>query len=271
MRFLFTFLLFQTFFEIHTSLNHKSVVEDNLIVTYNALFKNRKDSPNQITAITRLYITDTTSLFIEEHLENILRMDALDYGHLDKQQIKKAEDGYASMKYFVEKFPNRSYVSFTQEFARGQFFEYGEKMMSSESWTIKEDTATIVGLMSSKAECFYGGRAWVAWFSPEIPISEGPYKFSGLPGLIVKLESLDGDYQFILSGISRLKNQTPKLPARRQIEKSKFKDLRIASYDHRFPENTFVKGTIHGKSYNHQETIQFMKQGELNKNYIELD
>ena len=40
---------------------------------------------------------------------------------------------------------------------------------------------------TQKAETFIFGRKWTAWFSPEIPIQDGPYKFRGLPGLIVKI------------------------------------------------------------------------------------
>jgi hypothetical protein len=39
---------------------------------------------------------------------------------------------------------------------------------------------------------------WTAWFTKEINVSDGPYKFSGLPGLIVKLEDDRGDYKFDL-------------------------------------------------------------------------
>lgn len=42
----------------------------------------------------------------------------------------------------------------------------------------------------------FGGRIWTAWFAPEIKIADGPYKFSGLPGLILKLEDDKGDYRF---------------------------------------------------------------------------
>ena len=42
----------------------------------------------------------------------------------------------------------------------------------------------------------FGGRIWTAWFAPEIKTSDGPYKFLGLPGLILKLEDDKGDYRF---------------------------------------------------------------------------
>jgi GLPGLI family protein len=49
-----------------------------------------------------------------------------------------------------------------------------------------------------KAVTNFGGRIWTAWFNPEIKISDGPYKFEGLPGLITKIEDSKGDYKFNL-------------------------------------------------------------------------
>ncbi|MFY1045776.1 GLPGLI family protein [Chryseobacterium sp. GP-SGM7] len=45
-----------------------------------------------------------------------------------------------------------------------------------------------------------------AWFTNEIPISEGPYKFSGLPGLIVKIEDTKKQHIWELKGIEKFRN-----------------------------------------------------------------
>lgn len=49
-----------------------------------------------------------------------------------------------------------------------------------------------------KAEVTFKGRSWIAWYSPEIPLPYGPYKFSGLPGLIVKITDDKEEYDFEL-------------------------------------------------------------------------
>ena len=59
-------------------------------------------------------------------------------------------------------------------------------------WQILGDTATIQGLACQAAETYYGGRRYVAWFAPSIPIADGPYVFAGLPGLIVKVSDVKG-------------------------------------------------------------------------------
>jgi len=64
------------------------------------------------------------------------------------------------------------------------------------------------------------GRQWTAWFSTEIPFQDGPYKFYGLPGLIVKIEDAMGTHSMTLAGnkkITKTTNEEVKLPEGVQI------------------------------------------------------
>lgn len=54
-------------------------------------------------------------------------------------------------------------------------------------WTILNETDTLAGFHVQKAITSFAGRNYNAWFTDEIPFSEGPYKFNGLPGLIVMI------------------------------------------------------------------------------------
>lgn len=65
-------------------------------------------------------------------------------------------------------------------------YTYSERI-SDMDWKIKEDTIHFGNYICQRADLRYGNRNWTAWFAPEIPISNGPYKFSGLPGLIVRM------------------------------------------------------------------------------------
>lgn len=55
-------------------------------------------------------------------------------------------------------------------------------------WTLLPDTATILTYHCWKATGHFRGRSYTAWFTMEIPVSEGPWKLCGLPGLIIKAE-----------------------------------------------------------------------------------
>jgi GLPGLI family protein len=73
-----------------------------------------------------------------------------------------------------------------------------EEDLFAQNWTIRNDTMTISGYKCQKAVCDYRGRSFESWFAPEIPISEGPWKFHGLPGLIIKLFDTKRHYEFEL-------------------------------------------------------------------------
>lgn len=80
-----------------------------------------------------------------------------------------------------------------------------EEPMLKIGWTIHPDTATICGYSCQKATTHLYGRDYEAWFTPEIPRSDGPWKLHGLPGLILKAEDTQKHYCFIASGIEQRK------------------------------------------------------------------
>jgi len=76
--------------------------------------------------------------------------------------------------------------------------------LKPQNWEILSDTTTILGYQCQKAQCQWRGRDWVAWFTPEIPINEGPWKFYGLPGLIMKLQDTKSQYSFEIIGLQQV-------------------------------------------------------------------
>lgn len=70
-------------------------------------------------------------------------------------------------------------------------------------WNISEQTMQINGYECQKAHTDYAGRHWTVWFTPEIPIDCGLWKFSGLPGLIMMAEDSQGFYRFTFHSIDK--------------------------------------------------------------------
>lgn len=70
-------------------------------------------------------------------------------------------------------------------------------------WEITDSTLTILGYECQMAKAAYHGREWSAWFTMEIPLSDGPWKLRGLPGLILKAEDQSGLYRFEATGIQQ--------------------------------------------------------------------
>ncbi|MDE6330117.1 MAG: GLPGLI family protein [Muribaculaceae bacterium] len=63
-------------------------------------------------------------------------------------------------------------------------------------WTVTDSVANVLDYQCVMAVSDFRGRRWIAWFAPELPISNGPWKLGGLPGLILKAEDSKGHYSY---------------------------------------------------------------------------
>jgi len=73
-------------------------------------------------------------------------------------------------------------------------------------WKLENDMKILKDFKAQKATADFGGRQWIAWFTKDIPLSEGPYKFHGLPGLILEIKDTKEEYIFNLVKSSNLKS-----------------------------------------------------------------
>ena len=65
----------------------------------------------------------------------------------------------------------------------------------------KEDTKKINNYLCNKATLKFRGRYYVAWYTTKIPISFGPWKFTGLPGLILEIYDTTKTYRWTATKI----------------------------------------------------------------------
>lgn len=72
-------------------------------------------------------------------------------------------------------------------------------------WLLVNDYKTILGYQCQLATIVHRGREYKAYFTTEIPFKLGPWKFDGLPGLILSIESIDGVFKINATKIE-LKN-----------------------------------------------------------------
>jgi GLPGLI family protein len=75
-----------------------------------------------------------------------------------------------------------------------------EEEMPVIEWTITQETKQIIGLPCQKATGDFKGRTYEAWFTSQLPYSNGPWKLGGLPGLII--EAADTKKEVIFKMIS---------------------------------------------------------------------
>lgn len=91
-------------------------------------------------------------------------------------------------------------------------------------WKILEDTKKIGKYNAQLASCKAYGRTWFAWFTSDISLNFGPYKFNGLPGFIVSLYDSEKRFNFTLKQFKKKEKQY-KLPLKKEykfVEKNKY-------------------------------------------------
>lgn len=82
-----------------------------------------------------------------------------------------------------------------RELVMSDVFVSSEKMPKF-NWHILNETKNIGNYNCIKATLSFRGREYIAWYTLDIPISDGPWKFYGLPGLIMSIEDTQGLYKF---------------------------------------------------------------------------
>lgn len=152
------------------------------------------DKANATIETARLDISPEKSLF---YGEGRIKRDSImqrmrETRNFDRNAMQNLR---SSIDYIVEKDLIKNITYFKTRLGRDQYtYEEDRKM----DWKILPETVKIGEYEAQKAETTFAGRKWYAWFTQDIPFQDGPYKFKGLPGLIIKVEDANGDYSFDL-------------------------------------------------------------------------
>ena len=155
----------------------------------------------------RTYQVDSIEAYddLTEYVGNIMR-NAYDKG-LSKKEISKLVPKRGLLTKIFKNYSD-SKMTITDNIL-SDYYQY-EENLNLQEWTLHEESAkTILGHECQKATCTFRGREWTAWFALDVPISDGPWKFSGLPGLI--MEAYDEGYQhwFCINGLQHVDATEP--------------------------------------------------------------
>ncbi|SUB77818.1 GLPGLI family protein [Porphyromonas macacae] len=77
------------------------------------------------------------------------------------------------------------------------------------SWDLTGEKKKIHSYTCQKAIGTFRGRTYEAWFTPEIPFKEGPYKFGKLPGLILEISDTEKHFVYTCISITHPKEVVP--------------------------------------------------------------
>lgn len=76
-------------------------------------------------------------------------------------------------------------------------------------WALIDGDTIISGHQCKKASTSLFGRDYIAWYCPDISLPYGPYKFNGLPGLILRVTDTQNHHDFVMTEIRKVKGYNP--------------------------------------------------------------
>lgn len=152
--------------------------------------------------------------------------------------------------------------------------DYYVEPLNSLEWKILPDTLSMYGYGCQKAVLELGGRLWTACFTTDIPISDGPYKFKNLPGLVVHVADEREHWVFEFTSIQKLHKDfsidtSPYKQYSKIVKDDFFKNKRY------YEENSLEIDEASGKSFIDPENRKIMEQNrhrsfKSRSNWIEL-
>ena len=172
---------------------------------YELTFKPKKGIDSLQKAVMILDVTDKKSLYrdyLTVSQDSVLKIEV---EKMQKAGVFKDLSKSFQMPKFAYKI-TKEYPTMKVNFSErmlNSVFGYNEEPKFN--WKISNDKQKIGEYEAQKATTEFGGRKWTAWFTESIPFPDGPYKFSGLPGLIVKIEDAEKNFSWVLTANKPLK------------------------------------------------------------------
>lgn len=185
---------------------HKLIGKSEYVVTYKLIFQT--DTIKGTTKEDRfmLQISDNElSRWVSEYSYRMDSICALPNGkeiwgrEIESAFSKKGRpDGKRSKEYIYKNYPETGDVIVSDAVAM-QWYVYKDDL-HTQVWEIQDSLRIIHGYECHLATTDFRGRQWYAWFTPEIPIDNGPWKLCGLPGLILEAYDQNNHYYYSLLG-----------------------------------------------------------------------
>jgi GLPGLI family protein len=158
-------------------------------------------------------VTDKQILLIGKAISKYYSQVALDYNQYVKEYVKRnqaypsSSDGAWTYEVFKNYPPNKETVT-----------DIGTRLMSNYryeeplpvfDWKMTGEKQLILSYLCQKATATFRGRDYIAWFTMDIPVDNGPWKFGGLPGLILKVADTKNNFVYECDGLEQLKKKEP--------------------------------------------------------------
>jgi GLPGLI family protein len=179
------------------------------------------------------------------------------------EKIKKSGINFSAADYIDERILKKNGITNVYGNYIDERLRYDESV--SIQWVLYNETKIINGIKCQMAATNKYGRRWIAYFSKEYPQSLGPYKFTGLPGLIFELYDIRNDYHFTVVKLEKNTNDFEfNLKGYKKLSK---KDFLKATYNLKY---TLAGYSDMGEELRKEMQNAFDKLKKMNNNPLEL-
>lgn len=172
-------------------------------------YKMKPDAAKKDSMVTDYMNLDTDGK--TSYFRNGVKYDRDSIYNADKSYpaLLKSKQYDRNLNYTVEKNYAKKTINFYDKYKTVSIITSDNE---APKWKIVNDFKKINNMNCQKAVADYKGRTWEAWFSKDFPVSDGPYKFTGLPGLVVSVKDSDNDHVFDLVQIKKISTVTSFIP-----------------------------------------------------------
>lgn len=172
-------------------------------VTYSLKYKFH---PDQRDAYNDTRIVQIGKHSVKDYSDIINHFDSL-----ATAQVKRGADSYSNVSgtpwpLEITRPIRRAMADLKYRLSVSPFLVYSDSVPNIEWEFLPNDCISILGYECGKATAEFAGRKYTAWFTSEIPLPFGPYKFGGLPGLILKIEDAEKQFVWEAVGFERTNN-----------------------------------------------------------------
>jgi GLPGLI family protein len=163
--------------------------QENITVKYNSVIFDEKDDYGSFLSESTTLITNSKeSLYIETPKDTIFNNGDTEFNN---------EGADYKFEYY------KDLGKHTVVYNRSYGFETVIKDDDCNiKWILRNNFKFVMNYKCQEAVCTFRGRDYHAYFLKDLPYSSGPFKFGGLPGIILQIESDDKAVQITAYEIS---------------------------------------------------------------------
>ena len=168
-----------------------------LSVTYEVRYQKVEEVAKREKDLMRLDIGEHSSQYISIIGEFLTKNKS----DIMAKRIKDPYAGYTTLRDEVFKnTPNEGYLRFVH---MPGWVSCREKIEGLFDWQLLDGDSLVCGYPCHKATTIFRGRIWTVWYTLDLPYSDGPWKFCGLPGLVLYAYDSEDKFRFNCIGIEK--------------------------------------------------------------------